>query len=169
MADQPPDSPPLLEIKDLQTTFATDEGEVPVVDGVSLRVPRGATVALVGESGCGKSVTALSIMRLIPQPPGRIARGRILLADSPGTAPVDLLALPERRMRAIRGNRIAMIFQEPFVSLNPVYSIGAQVVEAIELHQSRRGRAARAAAVEMLRRVRIPDPEQRMKSEAKRS
>ena len=157
------DNPPLLEVQDLRTAFDTDAGPVPVVDGVSLRVPPGATVALVGESGCGKSVTALSIMRLIPEPPGRIANGRVLLADSPGGEPIDLLGLNERRMRAIRGNRIAMIFQEPFVSLNPVCSIGDQIVEAIELHQAQRGRAARAAAIEMLRRVRIPEPEQRMR------
>ncbi len=134
---------------------------MPAVDGVSLSIPRGKTVALVGETGCGKSVTALSIMRLIPQPPGRIVGGRILFYYSQSADAVDLLQLSDRRMRDIRGNRIAMIFQEPVVSLNPVYSVGEQIVEAIELHQPLRGRAAFSAAVEMLRKVGIPAPKQR--------
>ena len=160
---------PLLEVCDLRTTFATDGGEVAAVDGVSLSIPRDRTVALVGESGCGKSVTALSIMRLIPQPPGRIAGGRILFTDSPGNAKrrgadgngasgddcVDLLKLSGKEMRSIRGNRIAMVFQEPMTSLNPVFSVGEQIVEAIELHQPLRGKAAWSAAVEMLHRVGI--------------
>ncbi|MGB2988112.1 MAG: ABC transporter ATP-binding protein [Phycisphaerae bacterium] len=145
-------------------SFVTEAGVLPVVGEVSLHIPRGKTVALVGESGCGKSVTALSIMRLIPQPPGRITARRIFLNEPQGchgTHPVDLLQLSEKQMRKIRGNRIAMIFQEPFVSLNPVHTVGGQVVEAIELHQPLRGKAARAAAIEMLRKVGIPAPQQR--------
>ena len=148
--------PPVLEVEDLHTSFDTDTGPVPVVDGVSLRVPRGKTVALVGESGCGKSVTALSIMRLIPQPPGRIVRGRILFRESSKAEPVDLPTLDERALRSLRGKRIAMIFQEPRAALNPVCSVGAQIIEALELHRGLRGRPARAAAVEMLRQVGIP-------------
>ncbi|MBU0717170.1 MAG: ABC transporter ATP-binding protein, partial [Planctomycetes bacterium] len=141
--------------------FETEAGVMPVVDGVSFRVPRGQTVALVGESGCGKSVTALSVMRLIPQPPGRILDGEVLLRETPNTAPIDLLRISERQMQSIRGNRIAMVFQEPATSLNPVFSIGEQIVEAIELHQSLHGRRAWTAAVESLRRVGIRDPERR--------
>jgi oligopeptide/dipeptide ABC transporter ATP-binding protein len=152
---------PLLEIEDLRTAFATDERMVPAVDGVSLTIPRGKTVALVGESGCGKSVTALSILRLIPQPPGRIVGGRILFRELHAADPIDLLRVSDREMRSIRGNRIAMIFQEPMTALNPVYSIGEQVVEAVELHQGLRGKAAWAAAVEALRRVGIPDAARR--------
>ena len=153
----------LLEVRDLRTVFATDDGPVPVVDGVSLQIPHGETVALVGESGCGKSVTALSILRLIPEPPGRITSGEVLLAAGRGhaTQPIDLLRLTKKEMRDIRGNRIAMIFQDPMTSLNPVYTIGRQIVEAIELHRPLRRKAAWAAAVEMLRRVGIPAPEHR--------
>ncbi len=133
---------------------------VPAVDGVSLRIPCGKTVALVGESGCGKSVTALSIMRLIPQPPGKIIGGKIILTQSRDRDPVDLLQLTDRQMRGIRGRRIAMIFQEPMTSLNPVFSVGEQIVEAIELHQPFRGRDAWNRAVEMLRRIGIPALEQ---------
>ncbi len=154
----------LLDVRDLRTLFETDRGVIPAVDGVSLRVERGKTVALVGESGCGKSVTALSIMRLLPEPIGRIAAGRILLSDSPDGGHVDLVGLDDRRMRRIRGNRIAMIFQEPLTALNPVYSIGQQIVEAIELHQSLRGKAAWAKAVDLLRTVRIAEPEQRARA-----
>lgn len=167
---------PLLEVRDLRVSFHTETGIVPVVDEVSLRIPHGKVVALVGESGCGKSVTALSIMRLIPQPPGQITGGKILLSESSpqggsrraghepdhGTPPVDLLRLGDRQMRAVRGARIAMVFQEPMTSLNPVCTVGNQVVEAIELHQSLRGISARAQAVEMLRKVGIPAPRQRV-------
>jgi len=167
---------PLLEIEDLRTAFATDERMVPAVDGVSLTIPRGKTVALVGESGCGKSVTALSILRLIPQPPGRVVGGRILFIDPTPIAPptrggatcdqrpreaIDLLQLDDRGMRRIRGNRIAMIFQEPMTALNPVYSIGEQVAEAVELHQGLRGKGAWETVVEALRRVGIPDAARR--------
>jgi oligopeptide/dipeptide ABC transporter ATP-binding protein len=163
---------PVLEVRDLRTVFTAESGLTTPVDGVSLHIPCSQTVALVGESGCGKSVTALSIMRLIPQPPGKIVSGSVLLDDTRQCPPdgkhpcaepsqVDLLRLSERRMRRIRGNRIAMIFQEPLVSLNPVCTVGAQIVEAIELHQPVRGKAAWDLAVEMLRKVEIPAPKQR--------
>ena len=162
MTANPHEDPPLLEVRELCTTFDTEAGPVSVVDGVSLRVPRGQTMALVGESGCGKSVTALSIMRLIPQPPGRITHGNTFFTAFPDGETIDLLTLTDRRMRAIRGNRIAMIFQEPQVSLNPVFTVGDQIVEAIELHQPLCGRAARDAAIEMLREVGIPAPKERI-------
>jgi oligopeptide/dipeptide ABC transporter ATP-binding protein len=120
-----------------------------------LAIEPGRTVGLVGESGCGKTASALSIMRLIPEPPGRITAGKILFDD------VNLLDLPESKMRKIRGNRIAMIFQEPMTSLNPVFTVGAQIAEAIKLHQHLRGRQAWNIAVEMLHKVRIPAPQQR--------
>ncbi|MFH0982289.1 MAG: ABC transporter ATP-binding protein [Planctomycetota bacterium] len=154
-----PDHPEtLLEVADLRTEFAADSGTVTAVDGVSLTVPRGQTVALLGESGCGKSVTALSLMRLIPSPPGRLRTGRVVLYPESGGAGVDLLALSEKQMRSIRGRRLAMVFQEPMTSLNPVFTVGAQIVEAIELHQHLRGRAAWKLAQDMLERVGIPDP-----------
>jgi peptide/nickel transport system ATP-binding protein len=147
---------PLLRIEDLRTAFDTDEGRVVAVDGVTLEVHAGKTLGLVGESGCGKSVTALSVMRLIPDPPGRILSGRILFHGE------DLAALAEPAMRKIRGNRIAMIFQEPMTSLNPVYTVGEQVAEAIRLHQGASRREARERAVEMFRKVGIPSPETRV-------
>ena len=152
---------PLLSVENLRTEFHTDEGIVTPVDGVSWSVRRGETLALVGESGCGKSVTALSILRLIPDPPGRIAGGAIRFWDQPDEDPINLTALTDRQMRAIRGNRIAMVFQEPTTSLNPVFTAGEQIVEAIELHQNLRGRAARACAVDALHRVGITEPAQR--------
>src|SRR4030042_3182817 len=124
----------LLDIHDLKTWFYTDDGVARAVDGVSWSLKRGGTLALVGESGCGKSVTALSIMRLIPDPPGRIVSGRIVFEGK------DLVAAKEKELRKIRGNQIAMIFQEPMTSLNPVYTIGNQIVEALELHQQLHGR-----------------------------
>ena len=163
----------LLEVCDLSVSFSGRAGEVLVVDGVSLSVRSGQTVALVGESGCGKSVTALSIMRLIPQPPGRVVNGRILFFDSTssdkdcvvanGDAEVatDLLQLDGKAMRRIRGNRIAIVFQEPMSSLNPVFSAGDQVAEAVELHQGLSRRRAWEAAVVMLQKVGIPDPAER--------
>ena len=146
---------PLLEVRDLRTEFATDEGRFAAVDGVSFTIDRGETVGLVGESGSGKSVTSLSILRLVPSPPGRIAGGQILFEGQ------DLLRLSEARMRRIRGNRIAMIFQEPMTSLNPVYPVGAQIAESLRLHQRLPRREAFARAVELLRLVGIPDPETR--------
>jgi peptide/nickel transport system ATP-binding protein len=147
---------PLLEIRDLVTEFRTDRGTVRAVDGVSFEIPRRGTLGVVGESGCGKSVTALSIMRLIASPPGRIAAGQIRYGGK------DLLALSEAEMRAIRGNRIAMIFQEPMTSLNPVFTAGDQVGEAVRLHQKKSRKEARQIAIEMFRLVGIPSPEERI-------
>jgi len=143
----------LLRVRELVTSFRTDAGTLRAVDEVSFDVPRAATVALVGESGCGKSVTALSILRLVASPPGRIESGRVELDGR------DLLGLPEREMRAVRGNDVSMIFQEPMTSLNPVYSVGWQIMEAIRLHRKKSRRDARARAVELLRLVGIPEPE----------
>jgi oligopeptide/dipeptide ABC transporter ATP-binding protein len=146
----------LLQIKNLSTYFNTEDGVAKAVQGVSLSIKKGRTFALVGESGCGKSVTALSIMRLIHDPPGKIVAGEIFFKDE------NLLKLSEREMRSVRGNKIAMIFQEPMTSLNPVYTIGDQIVEAIMLHQKKDVEKAWKDAVEILRRVGISDPEQRV-------
>ncbi|MGA2617170.1 MAG: ABC transporter ATP-binding protein [Thermoguttaceae bacterium] len=149
---------PLLSVEHLQTFFDTDEGVVKAVDDVSLVVRRGATLGLVGESGCGKSVTALSIIGLVA-PPGRIAGGRITLqADG---RRLELTSLPKAELRRIRGGSISMIFQEPMTSLNPVFTVGAQIAEVVRLHH-RAGRVeARRRAVEMLRKVGIPEPQER--------
>ena len=149
---------PLLEIRDLVTEFRTENGVVRAVDGVSFEIPRRSTLGVVGESGCGKSVTALSIMRLVADPPGRIAGGHILYQGK------DLLKLPDGAMREIRGNRIAMIFQEPMTSLNPVFTVGDQVAEAVRLHQGKSKSDALAVAVEMFKLVGIPSPEDRVHS-----
>ena len=146
---------PLLEICDLHTEFRTGAGVVRAVDGVSYAVNAGETLAVVGESGCGKSVTALSILRLVPSPPGRIVGGTIRFQGT------DLLTLSEAGMRAIRGNKISMIFQEPMTSLNPVLTVSHQIGETLRLHQGVDASAARRRAVEMLRLVRIPEPERR--------
>lgn len=151
----------LLEVRNLCTHFATDDGTVAAVDGSGWSVCRGETLALVGESGCGKSATALSIMRLIPDPPGQIAAGEVLFADGPGGQACDLLTLSDEHMRRIRGNRIAMIFQEPMSALNPVLTIGDQIAEAVELHQNAKRAEARAVAVHMLEKVGIPAPAER--------
>jgi peptide/nickel transport system ATP-binding protein len=145
----------VLDVKNLQTVFFTNSGLFRAVSDVSFSVRRGETLAIVGESGCGKSVTALSIMRLVPDPPGRIVGGSITLEGT------DLLGLDENEMRAIRGNRISMIFQEPMTSLNPVMRIGDQIAEAIRLHRTMTRKEAWNKAVDMLRLVRIPVPEQR--------
>ena len=145
----------MLRIDDLTTVFPSDRGPAAVIDGVSLTVDAGEVVALVGESGCGKSMTALSILRLVP-PPGRIAGGRILLDGD------DLLTLPVTAMRRVRGKQIAMIFQEPGTSLNPVLTVGGQVIEAIRLHEDTSRAAARARAVELFDQVGIPDPSERV-------
>ena len=145
----------VLDVKNLQTVFFTSSGLFKAVDDVSFSVRRGETLAIVGESGCGKSVTALSVMRLVPDPPGRIVGGSVTLEGT------DLLDLDDAAMRAIRGNRISMIFQEPMTSLNPVMRIGDQITEAVRLHRKTTGKAAWAKAVEMLRLVRIPEPERR--------
>jgi peptide/nickel transport system ATP-binding protein/oligopeptide transport system ATP-binding protein len=146
----------LLEVRNLKTYFYTDEGVARAVDGVSFALRPHQTLGLVGESGCGKSVTSLSIMRLIPQPPGRIVEGEILFGGT------DLVRLSEKEMRSIRGNEISMIFQEPMSSLNPVYTVGDQIVEAIVLHQKVSREEARKRAIEMLKRVGIPSPETRV-------
>lgn len=150
----------LLEIKNLSTHFHTAAGLVKAADGISLAIPRGGIVALVGESGCGKSVTAMSILRLIAEPPGKIASGEIWLY-SKKEKPVDLLKLSEKEMRRIRGNRIAMIFQEPMTSLNPVFTVGNQIGEAILLHQKVSRKEARRETIAMLKKVGISNPERR--------
>jgi len=144
----------LITIEDLKTYFFTEEGTVPAVDGISFSIEQGKTLGLVGESGCGKSVTSLSIMRLIP-PPGKIVGGRIIFDG------MDLLNLSEQEMRKIRGNKISMIFQEPMTSLNPVFTIGTQISEAVQLHQNLDRYSAKERAIEMLRLVGIPSPELR--------
>ena len=148
-------SPYLLEVDDLATHFFTRDGVVRAVDGVSFRVKRGETLAIVGESGCGKSVTSLSIMRLIASPPGRIVRGRVLFEGR------DLLQLPEPAMRKVRGNAISMIFQEPMTSLNPVLTIGRQVAETLVLHRGLTRERAAQRTIELLRLVKIPEAERR--------
>jgi peptide/nickel transport system ATP-binding protein len=145
----------LLQVDGLVTTFETSEGPVRAVDGVSFHVDKGETVALVGESGCGKSVTALSILRLVQAPAGRIAAGRIVFEGT------ELTALPEAEMRKVRGARIAMIFQEPMTSLNPVLTVGFQVAEAVQLHRGLSRREAWSEAVKMRDLVEIPDPAER--------
>ena len=152
----PSASPPLLEIDNLHTQFVTPAGIVRAVDGVSYSLRSGETLGVVGESGCGKSVTALSILRLVSTPPGRIVDGAIRFEGT------DLLTLSETQMQEIRGNRISMIFQEPMTSLNPLLTVGRQISEAIALHQGLSRRDAMDRTVEMLRRVHIPEPERRV-------
>jgi peptide/nickel transport system ATP-binding protein len=147
---------PILDIADLRTWFFTRDGVVRAVDGVSFHVIPGETLAIVGESGCGKSVTALSVLRLIPSPPGRIVSGAIRFAER------DLLRLSEAEMRDVRGNEISMIFQEPMTSLNPVLTIGRQIAETLTLHQGLDRSAALAKAIHMLRLVHIPEAERRI-------
>src|ERR1700736_4174713 len=147
---------PILDIAELRTWFFTRDGVVRAVDGVSFHVIPGETLAIVGESGCGKSVTALSILRLIPSPPGRIVSGSIRFAGR------DLLGLSEAQMREVRGNEISMIFQEPMTSLNPVLTIGHQIAETLTLHQGLDRKAALAKAVDMLRLVHIPEARRRI-------
>ena len=147
---------PLLELDNLQTHFFTADGVVKAVDGVSYSVRSGETLGVVGESGCGKSVTALSILRLVANPPGRIVGGEVRFAGR------NLLSMTETQMEDIRGNDISMIFQEPMTSLNPLYTIGKQISEAVALHQGLSKRDAHEKAIEMLRRVSIPEPERRV-------
>ncbi|GGA36292.1 ABC transporter ATP-binding protein [Paenibacillus physcomitrellae] len=144
---------PVLEIKELRTHFLTSKGEVPAVDGVSLVVRRGEVLGVVGESGCGKSVTSLSVLKLIPKPPGKIVNGSILFQGK------DLVPLSEREMRKIRGDRISMIFQEPMSSLNPLFTIGQQLVESVKIHLGLSRKEARRHATGMLAKVGIPRPE----------
>jgi peptide/nickel transport system ATP-binding protein len=148
----------VLEVDRLTTVLFTRGGALKAVDGVSFAVGSGETLAVVGESGCGKSMTALSVMRLVPSPPARIVEGTVRLGGR------DLFALSEDEMRQVRGNDISMIFQEPMTSLNPVLTVGAQIAEAVRLHQDLSRAAAFEKAVEMLRRVRIPEPAQRARS-----
>ena len=145
----------ILEVRNLQTRFRAEGGEFSAVDGVSFSLEPGKTLGIVGESGCGKSVTALSIMGLVPQPPGRIAKGEILFEGR------DLLKLSAAELRALRGDRLSMIFQEPMSSLNPAFTIGEQIAEGILKHRPVSRREAKERAIEMLHRVRIPSPERR--------
>jgi peptide/nickel transport system ATP-binding protein len=147
---------PLLKVSALQTYFHTDEGVARAVDGVSFTLYPRQTLAIVGESGCGKSVTSMSIMRLLQTPPAKYEGGQILFQGR------DLLTLPESDMQKIRGGQIAMIFQEPMTSLNPVFNVGTQIVEAILLHQTRDKRKARTIAIDALQRVGISEPERRL-------
>ncbi len=152
----------LLDIRDLRTVFSSGGRDFKAVDGVSFQVAPGETLAIVGESGSGKSVTSLSIMRLIPDPPGRIAGGEILFRSRGGSVE-DLVRATPARMRRIRGGEIAMIFQEPMTSLNPLFRVGEQIAEAVRLHQGCGGREAMARAEEMLRLVDIPAPGERLR------
>ena len=147
--------PPILEVRNLKTYFSSERGEVRSVDDISFSVASGEALGIVGESGCGKSVTSLSIMRLISTPPGRYAGGQILFEGQ------DILALGKAEMRALRGNRLSMIYQEPMTSLNPVFTVGEQIAETIALHQKLSHTAAFAKAVDMLRLVNIPEPDRR--------
>jgi len=148
---------PLLQVEDLKTHFFTRDGIVRAVDGVSFSIAPGETLAVVGESGCGKSVTSLSILRLIASPPGRVVAGKVLFDGR------DLLALTEDQMRAVRGDAISMIFQEPMTSLNPALTIGRQIAESLVLHRGLSQSDALAKAVEMLRKVRMAEPERRVR------
>jgi len=154
--NQPRKSQSLLKIEDLSVHFFTDRGVVPSVNNINYEILEGETLGLVGESGCGKSVTAHSIIRLIPQPPGKIVNGRVMFKGE------DLTKISDHRMREIRGNEIAMIFQEPMTSLNPVFTVGDQIVEAVTLHTEKDDDEARELAIEMLRKVGIPSPEMRI-------
>jgi len=147
---------PLLSVEGLVTAFHTDEGSIRAVDGVSFDLPDGGTLGIVGESGCGKSVTSLSIMQLLPMPPGEIEAGKIVFEGK------NLLELSDEQMRGLRGNQISMIFQEPMTSLNPVYTAGQQIIEAIRLHQKASRSEARKKAIEMLDLVGIPAPDKRV-------
>ncbi len=149
-------TPPLLEIRNLVTAFQTEDGLLKAVDGISFSVPQGSCVGIVGESGCGKSVTAMSIVRLLPQPMGKILAGQILFKG------MDLAQAKETDMYGIRGAHIGVIFQEPMTALNPVHTIGRQIAESLMLHRGLNAKEAREAAIELLRRVKIPAPEKRV-------
>ncbi len=153
----PEGSGPLLDIRGLKTHFATDDGWLHAVDGVDIAIGRGETVSVVGESGCGKSVTAMSVLKLVPMPPGRIVAGQILWQGR------DLVPLGAAQMRRIRTREIAIVFQEPMTSLNPVYTVGEQIAEVVRLHEGLGRRAAMQRATEMLRIVHIPTPERRVR------
>ncbi len=147
---------PLLEIKDLKVHFKTDDGWLHAVDGVDIAIERGQTVSVVGESGCGKTVTAMTVLKLVPMPPGRIAGGQVLWQGR------DLVTASNAEMRRVRAKEIAIVFQEPMTSLNPVYSVGEQIAESLRLHEGLGRKAALDRAVEMLALVRIPTPERRV-------
>jgi len=147
---------PLLDVKDLVTSFTTERGVIRAVDSISFSIGKGQTVGLVGESGCGKSVTSLSILRLVQSPPGKIDSGSITFEGR------NLLDLNESEMRKVRGNRISMIFQEPMTSLNPVFTIGDQISEVFRIHRGDTRASAREKSIEMLKLVRIPAPERRI-------
>jgi peptide/nickel transport system ATP-binding protein len=147
---------PLLDIRDLRVHFATDDGWLHAVDGVDISVERGQTVSVVGESGCGKTVTAMTVLKLLPMPPGRIVGGQVLWNGA------DLVPANAEQMQRVRAKEIAIIFQEPMTSLNPVYTIGEQIAESVRLHEGLGRRAAMARAVEMLELVRIPTPQRRV-------
>jgi len=147
---------PLLEIKDLKVHFKTDDGWLHAVDGVDIAIDRGETVSVVGESGCGKTVTAMTVLKLVPMPPGRIAGGQVLWQGK------DLVTASNEEMRRIRAKEIAIVFQEPMTSLNPVYSVGEQIAESLRLHEGLGRKAALERAVEMLALVRIPTPQRRV-------
>ncbi|MEX1025621.1 MAG: ABC transporter ATP-binding protein [Planctomycetota bacterium] len=147
---------PILELEDLKTYFTTDEGVARAVDGVSVSILPGETLGVVGESGCGKSVTALSILQLVPSPPGKIVGGEIRYRGR------NLVGISNRELEELRGNEIAMIFQEPMTALNPVYTVGEQIAETVRLHRGASRAEARAVAVQMLRKVKIPSPETRV-------
>ena len=146
----------LLEIRDLKVHFKTDDGWLHAVDGVDIAVERGQTVSVVGESGCGKTVTAMTVLRLLPMPPGRIAGGQVLWQGR------DLVTVDDEAMRRVRAKEIAIVFQEPMTSLNPVYSVGEQIAESVRLHEGLSRKAALDRAVEMLALVRIPTPQRRV-------
>ena len=148
-------SAPLLAVRDLSVKFATEGGVVQALSGVSFDVPRGKVTGLMGESGCGKSVTALSIVRLLPEPASRISSGQILFDGT------DLRTVSERALEQVRGKKIGFVFQDPLASLNPVYRVGSQIVEAIRLHERVSRSQAKARAIELLRRVGVPQPEER--------
>ncbi|XXF80614.1 ABC transporter ATP-binding protein [Myxococcaceae bacterium GXIMD 01537] len=151
-------SEPLLDVRGLKTRLSLEEGPVLAVDDVSFSIPPGGTLGVVGESGCGKSLTALSVMRLVPEPPGRVVGGQVLFEGR------DLLALPEAEMRRLRGHHLSMVFQEPMTSLNPAFTVGEQIGEVVRLHRGARRAAARERAVEMLGQVGIPAPGERVDS-----
>jgi len=153
-----PSRPPLLDVRDLKTSLYTRRGVLPAVDRVSFALEPGETLALVGESGCGKTMTALSVIRLVPAPPGRIEHGRVLFRGD------DLLARSPEEMRRIRGDRISMVFQEPMTSLDPVFTVGRQLIETVQAHRNVSHKEAWELSVGMLRKVRIPEPQRRMAS-----
>ncbi|MBN1283550.1 MAG: ABC transporter ATP-binding protein [Proteobacteria bacterium] len=153
----------LLSVKDLRTHFFTDSGVVKAVDGVGFDLARGEALGFVGESGCGKSMLALSLLRLVPDPPGRIVSGSVMFQMTRAGGPVDLLRLSERQMRTVRGKRLAMVFQEPMTSLNPVYTVGDQIAEAVSLHEGGSRAAVQERVRQMLDLVGIAQPAQRMR------